>query len=89
MQPLNPYIVGNSVGGSQAFVGREDILRNVRDILNNPRQNAILLHGQRRIGKTSILGELETQLQQEGTCYPVFLTSWVKHINRLNKLSKN
>ena len=72
MQALNPYIVGNSVGGSQAFVGRENILRNVHDILNNPRQNAILLHGQRRIGKTSILGKLETQLQQEGTCYPIF-----------------
>lgn len=71
MQPLNPYVVGNSVGGSPAFVGREDILQNVHSILNNPRQNAILLHGQRRIGKTSILGELQTQLQKEQICYPI------------------
>jgi tetratricopeptide (TPR) repeat protein len=71
MQSLNPYIVGNSVGGSPAFVGRDDILQNVHDILKNSQQNAILLHGQRRIGKTSILGELETQLQQKGICYPI------------------
>jgi len=73
MQPLNPYVVGNVVGGSSAFVGREDILREVSKILNNPQQNAILLHGQRRIGKTSILRELETQLpQKKGHYYPVF-----------------
>jgi tetratricopeptide (TPR) repeat protein len=71
MQALNPYVVGNSVGGSPAFVGRDDILQDVHAILNNSQQNAILLHGQRRIGKTSIFGELETQLQQKGYCYPI------------------
>jgi tetratricopeptide (TPR) repeat protein len=72
MQPLNPYVAGNSVGGSPTFIGRGDILQNVYGILKNPQQNAILLHGQRRIGKTSILGELETQLQQEDIFCPVF-----------------
>jgi len=71
MQPLNPYVVGNSVGGSPAFVGREDILKKVYDTLTHPQQNAILLHGQRRIGKTSILGELQIRLQQEQICYPI------------------
>ena len=60
MQALNPYVAGNSVGGGPAFVGRDDILQDVHALLNNPQQNAILLHGQRRIGKTSILGELGT-----------------------------
>jgi tetratricopeptide (TPR) repeat protein len=72
MQALNPYVVGNAVGGSPAFVGREDILREVYTILNNPQQNAILLHGQRRIGKTSILRQLETELLEKDAFYPVF-----------------
>ncbi len=72
MQPLNPYVAGNAVGGSPAFIGRSDILQHVYDILKSPQHNAILLHGQRRIGKTSILGELETQLQQAGFFCPVF-----------------
>jgi len=50
MQALNPYVAGNSVGGGPAFVGRDDILQDVHALLNNPQQNAILLHGQRRIG---------------------------------------
>jgi tetratricopeptide (TPR) repeat protein len=72
MQALNPYIVGNAVGGSPAFVGREDILQEVYTIFNNPEQNAILLHGQRRIGKTSILRQLETELLKKDDFYPVF-----------------
>ena len=71
MQSLNPYVVGNSVGGSPAFVGRESILQSVHSILPNPKENAVLLHGQRRIGKTSILAELQTRLEQEGSCCPI------------------
>jgi hypothetical protein len=73
MQPMNPYIVGNAVGGSPAFVGRDDILQLVYRILQNPGQNAILLHGQRRIGKTSILRQLETKLPEEGNYCPIFI----------------
>lgn len=72
MQPLNPYVVGNSVGGSAAFVGRDDILQEVYSILKNHQQNTILLHGQRRIGKTSILRELEDKLLETGNYRPIF-----------------
>ncbi len=51
----NPYVVGNSVGDSPAFVGRVDILMEVLNILRHQQQNTILLFGQRRIGKTSVL----------------------------------
>ncbi len=68
----NPYVVGNSVGGSSAFVGRDDILQEVHKVLRNPQQNTILLHGQRRIGKTSILRELEANLPKKGNYCPVF-----------------
>ncbi len=69
--PLNPYVIGNAVGNSSAFVGREDVLQNVRNVLQHPQQNAIVLYGQRRIGKTSILKELEAQLAQAGYL-PIF-----------------
>ncbi len=72
MQPMNPYLVGNAVGGSPAFVGRDDILQEVYRILQHPQHNAILLHGQRRIGKTSILRELEAKLPTKGNYCPIF-----------------
>jgi AAA+ ATPase superfamily predicted ATPase len=68
----NPYIVGNPVGNSPVFVGRADILREVWRVVRDPQQNAIVLYGQRRIGKTSVLEELEAQLPKEGAYYPIF-----------------
>jgi formylglycine-generating enzyme required for sulfatase activity/tetratricopeptide (TPR) repeat protein len=70
--PTNPYIAGNPVGNTNAFVGREDIQREVLRILRHPQQNAITLYGQRRIGKTSVLQSLLTRLPQEGNLCPVF-----------------
>jgi predicted AAA+ superfamily ATPase len=52
-------------------VGRADVLREVLRVLRRPQDNAIALYGQRRIGKTSILQHLETQLQ-EGPYHPVY-----------------
>jgi branched-chain amino acid transport system substrate-binding protein len=72
VQFVNPYVVSNAVGNSPAFVGRKDILREVYAILRNPQQNAILLHGQHRIGKTSILRQLEAELLKKDDYYPVF-----------------
>jgi hypothetical protein len=63
--PNNPYIAGNPVGKTQAFVGREDVLREVMRVIKSQSQNAIALYGQRRIGKTSILQYLGMHLPQE------------------------
>ena len=68
----NPYIAGNPVRGETLFVGRSDILREVQKLLRNPEANAIVLYGQRRIGKTSILFELEQQLAESGEYLPVY-----------------
>jgi tetratricopeptide (TPR) repeat protein len=70
--PKNPYFIGGSVGDGPAFVGRADILRDVLDVLRHDNQNAIVLHGQRRIGKTSVLKQLEARLPKEGDFLPVF-----------------
>jgi len=69
---FNPYVAGNPVGGSPAFVGRADVLREVLRILRRPQDNAIVLYGQRRVGKTSILQHLAAQLPSEGDYYPVY-----------------
>jgi len=71
-KPKNPYVIGNSVGNSPAFVGRDDVLRDVLHVLRHHQQNAIVLFGQRRIGKTSVLRELEVKLPQQGPFLPVF-----------------
>lgn len=70
--PLNPYIAGNPVGNTPAFVGREDVLRETLRVLASPSQNAITLYGQRRIGKTSILQYLAARLPEEGNYRAVY-----------------
>ncbi|NEO84191.1 MAG: AAA family ATPase [Spirulina sp. SIO3F2] len=72
MIPLNPYIAGNPVGGGEAFIGRADVLREVLRMLSRPSENALLLYGQRRIGKTSVLQELRERLPTEGNYHPVY-----------------
>jgi len=69
--PQNPYIAGNPVGDSNAFIGRADVLSEVNRLLANPNANAIVLYGQRRIGKTSILQQLAEQLPKIGKYCPV------------------
>ncbi len=76
--PSNPYIAGEPVGRTSAFVGRDDVLREILHILRHPAQNAITLFGQRRIGKTSILQWLEVHLPTHGPYVPVYfdLMGW-------------
>jgi AAA+ ATPase superfamily predicted ATPase len=66
-------VAGNPVGDSPAFIGRTDVLREVVRVLRRPQDNAIVLYGQRRIGKTSILQHLTAQLPKEGNYCAVYL----------------
>ncbi|MDJ0734988.1 MAG: ABC transporter substrate-binding protein [Nostocaceae cyanobacterium] len=50
----NPYIIGRPIDEQELFVGREGLFRFIEDNLRQGEQ-AILLHGQRRIGKSSII----------------------------------
>jgi tetratricopeptide (TPR) repeat protein len=58
----NPYIAGAALRTERGFFGREDILRDVGRTLSQPDANGIVLYGQRRIGKTSILLQLRRRL---------------------------
>ncbi len=62
---VNPYKVGNPVTGPD-FFGREDILRQAENIFLSPGQPAVVIYGQRRMGKTSILMELKRRLSSQG-----------------------
>lgn len=59
------YIAGPPVPGEEKrlFVGREDLFRTIEDILSSPfRKPTLMLHGQRRTGKTSLLLQLPRRL---------------------------
>ncbi|MBC8097682.1 MAG: AAA family ATPase [Akkermansiaceae bacterium] len=66
----NPFVVGGALGDSsgRGFVGREDIFDFVRSSLMVERRIPILLHGQRRIGKSSILKQLPRNLPADFVC---------------------
>jgi tetratricopeptide (TPR) repeat protein len=72
MKPVNPYIVGNPIKDQAGFFGRLDIFREVLQVLRQRGSNAIVLYGQRRIGKTSVLLQLEKQLRRDGEFTPVY-----------------
>ncbi|MCP4700069.1 MAG: AAA family ATPase [Gammaproteobacteria bacterium] len=66
----NPYIAGNPVGHGAVFTGRAELVDAVLRALDDPEINAILLHGERRIGKTSLLQHLHDRLSAPTTSPP-------------------
>lgn len=57
----NPYIIGRSIDEPELFFGRESLFSFIEDNLSN-NQQVILLHGQRRIGKSSVLQQIRKQV---------------------------
>ena len=51
--------------GDFGFYGRRAVFTFVEDTLNTEQQNVIVLYGQRRVGKTSLLHQLVKQLKGE------------------------
>ena len=62
---INPYIAGPPVRKGRQFFGRQDILKWVDRELHNPNTNALVLYGHRRIGKTSLLLQLQRRLDSD------------------------
>jgi tetratricopeptide (TPR) repeat protein len=60
----NPYIIGRPVSEAERFFDRENLFRFLSDSLAQ-RAQVILLHGQRRIGKSSVLAQIPAQLADE------------------------
>jgi hypothetical protein len=66
---LNPYIAGSPVTGAEMFFGRADVFEFVRrHLIGRHRDSPIVLYGQRRSGKTSILYQLQRHLDPAYRC---------------------
>ena len=67
---FNPYKSGEPVRDPELFFGRHDLLRR---ILNALHQNSIMISGERRIGKTTLLYRLAAELRAADDPEWVFL----------------
>jgi len=68
----NPYVVGTPLrAGSPLFFGREDVMTFLLDHLTAAHRNNLVLIGQRRTGKSSLLKQLPLRLGTE--FLPVYL----------------
>lgn len=68
----NPYVVGVPLTEQQdIFVGRTDIVARIEQLLLDRRRPPLLLYGQRRMGKTSLLRNLGRLLPS--TMIPLFV----------------
>jgi len=61
VRDFNPYICGPPIHDERMFFGREDILREILQIIHN---NNIIIYGERRIGKTTLLYQLGQRLKK-------------------------
>lgn len=55
----NPYIAGNPIKSKEMFFGREDVFEYLDTKLRPELDVTVVLHGQRRTGKTSILYQIK------------------------------
>ena len=84
----NPYISGEPVRQPAMFFGRDELLHRIFNALH---QNSIMIHGERRMGKTTLLYQLAEQLRQaddpEWAFIPVYMdlegTSQVRFFHAL------
>lgn len=58
---FNPYISGEPVRQPDMFFGRDELLRRIFNALH---QNSIMIYGERRMGKTTLLYQLAAQLRE-------------------------
>lgn len=64
-----PYVTGTPLRTREMFFGRQDVFAYVREhLLGAYQNNIIVLHGQRRTGKTSVLYRLPEILQDTHYC---------------------
>ncbi|WP_138499952.1 ABC transporter substrate-binding protein [Nostoc sp. PA-18-2419] len=67
----NPYIIGRSIYEPEKFFGRENVFKFIEDCLNS-NIRIILLHGQRRIGTSSVLQQIPHKLAQKKFVFITF-----------------
>ncbi len=60
--PPNPYLIDKPLDSDTGFFGREEIIQEIERVMRYPPHTSVILPGQRRIGKTSLLLALERRL---------------------------
>lgn len=67
---FNPYVSGEPVRRDDLFFGRNEQLKRILTILH---RNSVMIHGERRIGKTSLLFHLANRLRESNDPDCVFI----------------
>src|SRR5690349_7053607 len=81
----NPYIAGSPLRDRFGFFGRRDILDWVSAELSNVYTNALVIYGQRRVGKTTILLQLQHYLPSE-SFFPIYFDLQDQSKQRLGEM---
>ena len=82
----NPYIAGPPIGGDKGFYGRQDVFDFVRKTFASTYQKVIVLFGQRRVGKTSILYQLQKPSNLPEGFQPVYFNLEGRASQNLNEV---
>jgi photosystem II stability/assembly factor-like uncharacterized protein len=62
----NPYVFDSPIIARELFFGRDDTFRSIREaLIDREQDNLIVLYGQRRIGKTSVLHQVGPRLGKQ------------------------
>ncbi len=69
----NPYSSSDPVRDKQMFFDRTESLQFLREVLLSADTKIVLLYGQRRSGKTSLIYQMVNELNALGGCVPIFL----------------
>jgi WD40 repeat protein len=73
-RPVNPYIAGAPVSGPEMFYGRDDVFAFIRHkLIGQHRDTPIVLKGERRTGKTSVLYQVHRHLNPAYRCVAIDL----------------
>ncbi|MCP4155931.1 MAG: hypothetical protein GY757_49860, partial [bacterium] len=71
MASKNPFNTGSPARG-EGFLGRQTVVHSIHSFLRNQTQFNLLLFGQRRIGKTSLLRRLQDEPELVDMAVPVY-----------------
>jgi WD40 repeat protein len=84
----NPYIIGRPISESELFFGRESLFAFIED---NLKQGAkvIVLHGQRRIGKSSVLSQIPNFVGQRASRFAKFKYEYNINLDDSYSISEN
>ncbi|MFC5744537.1 tetratricopeptide repeat protein [Actinomadura rugatobispora] len=59
----NPYSEGSPVEDVEMFYGREELIQTLVDALERPDAKCVVIYGQKRVGKSSVLHHLQQALE--------------------------